>query len=83
METWWQSGIQSINCLDCSYILEQYTNIKHNLLYKIWTAGGGGVFGLKIHYYSNISVSINFACQTVGNETTQPTKQNTLAAVIL
>jgi hypothetical protein len=36
-QTWWRSGIRSINCLDCGYILGQYVNIKHNLLYRTWT----------------------------------------------
>jgi hypothetical protein len=31
--------IGPIKCLDCGYILEQYMNIKHNLLYKTWPAG--------------------------------------------
>jgi hypothetical protein len=26
-----------INCLDCGYVLGQYMNIKHSLLYKTWT----------------------------------------------
>jgi hypothetical protein len=38
-ETWRRSGIRSINCLDWGYVLGQYMNIKHNLLYKTWAAG--------------------------------------------
>jgi len=38
LKTWWRSGIRSITCLDCGYVLEQYMNSQHNLLYKTWTA---------------------------------------------
>jgi hypothetical protein len=30
---------QTINFLDSGYILQQYMNVKHKLLYKTWTAG--------------------------------------------
>jgi hypothetical protein len=35
-QTWWRTVTRPVKDVSCYYILGQYMNITHNLLYKTW-----------------------------------------------